>query len=446
MGDLLGNSDPTPLTDRDFVRLMDAFGPFEPRPLLAIAVSGGADSLALALLAERWARAHRGRIAALTVDHRLRPESAAEARQVGRWLRAHGIAHRILVWEGARPPGDLQAAAREARYRLLEAWCRDAGCLHLLTAHHREDQAETFWLRLARGSGLDGLAGIAGISERGACRILRPLLPVAPERLRALLRARQQVWIEDPSNANPAFARVRIREARALLAAEGLGAERLAETMRHLGNTRAVVETETADLLARAVRIDPAGLALLDMASLLRAPREIGLRALAAVLTAIGGSDYPPRRARLQRLYDECSRNGLGQGRTLGGCRVLARDGALLVCREAAGLQDRTAVPPGSHAIWDRRFQTALPKNASRGLTLGALGVDRQGLPTAVLKRLAAVPAAARPTLPALRDKDGSLVALPGIGWAKPRAAVLVEGWIRFRPLRQLAPLGFTVV
>jgi tRNA(Ile)-lysidine synthase len=446
MGELLGNNDPSPLTDRDFARLMDALGPFEPRPLLAVAVSGGADSLALALLAERWARARRGRIAALTVDHRLRPESAAEARQVGRWLRARGIAHRILVWEEARPAGDLQAAAREARYRLLEAWCRDAGCLHLLTAHHREDQAETFWLRLARGSGLDGLAGIAGVSERGACRILRPLLPVAPERLRALLRSRRQAWIEDPSNENRAFARVRIREARALVAAEGLGAERLGETMRHLGDARAALETETAGLLARAVRIDPAGLAFLDMVSLLRAPREIGLRALAAVLTTIGGSDYPPRLARLRRFYDEFSRNGLGQGRTLGGCRVAAWGETALVCREAAGLQERTAIAPGGRAAWDRRFQAALSRNAPRGLTLGALGLDRRGLPPAARKRLAAVPAAARPTLPALRDKDGSLVALPGIGWAKPRVAELVEGWIRFRPPRQLAPLGFTVV
>ena len=422
-------------------------GPFEPQPFLAVAVSGGADSLALALLAERWARAHRGRMVALTVDHRLRPESAAEARQVGRWLRARGMTHRILVWEEARPAGDLQAAAREARYRLLEAWCRDAGCLHLLTAHHREDQVETFWLRLARGSGLDGLAGIAGVSERGPCRILRPLLPVPPERLRALLRARRQAWIEDPSNANPAFARVRIREARALLAAEGLGAERLGETMRHLGDARVALETETAGLLARTVRIDPAGLALLDMASLLRAPREIGLRALAAVLTTVGGGDYPPRLARLRRLYDEFSRNGLGQGRTLGGCRVVAREDAVLVCREAAGLQDRVAIPPGGCAIWDRRFQVALPKKAPRGFTLGALGADRRGLPARARERLAAVPAAARPSLPVLRDKDGALVALPAIGWAEPRvAAALADGWVRFRPPRPLAPLGFTVV
>ena len=426
---------------------MDALGPFEPRPFLAVAVSGGADSLALALFAERWARIRRGRIAALTVDHRLRPESGSEARQVGRWLHARGIAHRILAWEGARPAGGLQAAARAARYRLLEAWCREAGCLHLLTAHHREDQAETFWLRLARGSGLDGLAGIAGVSERGPCRILRPLLLVAPERLKVFLRARRQAWIEDPSNENAAFARVRIREARTLLAAEGLGAERLGETMRHLGDARAALETETAGLLARAVRIDPVGLALLDMPSLLRAPREIGLRALAAVLTAVGGGDYPPRLARLRRLYHECSQSGLGEGRTLGGCRVLAREEAVLVCRERAGLQGRVSIPPGGCAIWDRRFHAALPKKVPRGLTLGALGADRRGLPPAALKRLAAVPAAARPSLPALRDKNGSLVALPAIGWTAPRVVLaLRDGWIRFRPPRQLAPPGFTVV
>src|SRR5262249_61999648 len=138
---------------------------------------------------------------------------AAEARQVGAWLGARGIAHRTLVWEGPHPASDIQAAARAARYRLLEAWCAEHGYLHLLTAHHREDRAETFWLRLARGSGLDGLAGISGVTERPECRVLHPLLDVPPERLRARLRLEAQPWVDDPSNRNADLARVRVREA-----------------------------------------------------------------------------------------------------------------------------------------------------------------------------------------------------------------------------------------
>jgi len=423
---------------------MAPLGPFEPRPLLAVAVSGGADSMALALLAERWARARRGRIVALTVDHRLRPESAAEARQVGRWLRARGIAHRILVWSGERPRADLQAAARAARYRLLEEWCREFGCLHLLTAHHREDQAETFWLRLARGSGLDGLAGMPALSERASCRILRPLLPVAPERLRSLLRERRQAWIEDPSNENPSYARVRVRKARALLAAEGLGADRLAETMRNLGRARAALEAAAIGVMVQSVGIDPGGWAWLDPAVLTKAPRETALRVLGALLATIGGGAYPPRLARTERLYDELLIGGLGGGRTLGGCRVVESRGSILICREIAAAQEPLELRFEGRAVWDERARMALPKKLPRGISLGPLGALREGLPATARERLRRVPEAARASLSVLRDSRGRLAAVPAIGWAKPiYGLLLAEGSLRFRPPRPLAPIGF---
>ena len=423
---------------------MVPLGPFEPRPLLAVAVSGGADSMALALLADGWCRARGGRVVALTVDHRLRPESAVEAREVGRRLRARGIAHRVLVWSGERPKADLQAAARAARYRLLDEWCRVSGCLHLLTAHHREDQAETFWLRLARGSGLDGLAGMAAASERGSCRVLRPLLSVAPERLRMLLRRRRQDWIEDPSNENPSFARVRVRKARALLAAEGLGAGRLAETMSHLGRARIALEAAVVDVMVHAVRIDPGGWAWLDPALLKQAPREIALRVLAAVLATIGGSDYPPRLARIERLYDELLREGLGGGRTLGGCHVVARGGSILVCREFAGTPDAIAMGSGDRAIWDRRVVLALPKSLQGVLSLASLGAAREGVLAAARERLTRVPAPARASLPVFRDSRALVVAMPAIEWAAPGyGSALAEGLTRFRPQRPLAPRGF---
>ncbi len=290
-----GDSSLSLLSDDEFQARLDRLGPFERRPLLAVAVSGGADSLALALLADRWARRRAGGIVALTVDHRLRPESTVEARQVGAWLKARAIPHRILTWKGPHPESGVQAAARAARYRLLEGWCEAHGCLHLLTAHHQEDQAETFWLRLARGSGVDGLAGMASVTPRPTCRILRPFLDVAPARLRAVLIAAGQTWVDDPSNENTDYARVRLRGGRALLAAEGLSAERLAATITRLGRARIALETMAAQLLGRTVRLHPAGFAWVDTAVLAAAPFELGLRALAAAIATIGGGDYPPR-------------------------------------------------------------------------------------------------------------------------------------------------------
>lgn len=440
-----GDSNAAPLGDGEFAARLDRLGPFERAPRLAVGVSGGADSLALALLADAWARRRRGTIAALTVDHRLRPESAAEARQTGEWLAARGIAHQTLVWTGPHPRSDIQAEARAARYRLLEGWCAEHRCLHLLTAHHVEDQAETFWLRLARGSGLDGLAGISAVTERAHCRVLRPLLDVPPERLRARLRCEGQAWIEDPSNRNAEFGRVRVREASALLASEGLSAERLQETLRHLGRARQALEAGTSALLARAVTVHPAGLAWVDAEAIRRAEPELGLRTLAAVLATIGGTDYPPRLERLERLREALERDDLERGRTLGGCRLVRTGARLLVCREVAAVEGHLALSPGRTYLWDGRFRIEVANTCPNGVTAGALGQDRRELPPEALGRLRTLPGLARPNLVALRDRTG-LAEVPALGWSRGAAHSLGIAQITFRPSRGLAPVGFTVV
>src|SRR5579862_5165729 len=166
-----------PLDAAEFDRRMAAVGPFERHPTIAVAVSGGPDSLALALLADRWARARGGRVVALTIDHGLRAESATEAAVVGRWLGARAIEHHVLVWRdpprGAGTAPNLQARARAARHELLQRWCAAADVLHLLLAHHQDDQAETVLLRLGRGSGVDGLGAMAPVSYAPPCRLVR---------------------------------------------------------------------------------------------------------------------------------------------------------------------------------------------------------------------------------------------------------------------------------
>src|SRR5205085_3421398 len=200
-----------PLTLGELGAALAAIGGFDARPFIAVAVSGGPDSLALTILADRWARERGGRLAALTVDHQLRPESAEEARIVGGWLAARGIAHHVLVWTDPKPATGIQEAARAARYRLLAGWCHEQGCLHLLTAHHREDQAETYLIRCRAGSGLDGLAGMSAVREMAGLRLVRPLLALPKARLTALLETERQPFLSDPSNRNPIFERARLR-------------------------------------------------------------------------------------------------------------------------------------------------------------------------------------------------------------------------------------------
>ncbi len=416
------SEDAAPLDARAFDALLAPFGPFERAPRLAVAVSGGADSLALACLADDWARARGGRIAALIVDHRLRPDSTAEARAVAAMLGALGIEAHLLTRPGGPVTRALQAEARAARYRLLEDWCRAAGVLHLLVAHQREDQAETLLMRLERASGLDGLAAMASVVERRGLRILRPLLTVPRARLEATLRARGLAWIDDPSNRDPRFARARIRALAPALDAAGLGVERLARAAAAFGGVRSAGDRALAALLARAVALHPAGFCRLDPEPLRAAPEPIAARALARVLTCIGGGVYPPRGRRLARLLRALdSASPPFAGRTLGGCRILPRRGRLLVCREAGAIAETVRLAPGRTAFWDRRFALAVaPGPGARPVTVRRLGEAGWARLAAAAPALAEtpIPPPVRPGLPAFFDLDDP-VAVPHLGFVR---------------------------
>ena len=182
---------------------------------VALAVSGGSDSTALMALAQQWAKqlSQPPRLSVLTVDHGLREGSFAEAESVAQWAKALGVEHTILRWIGDKPTSRIQETARQARYDLMTEWCRSHGAAALLIAHNIEDQAETIIMRLARGTGIEGLAGMHRVRLIDGTALYRPLLHLSRERLRSFLRARGQRWIDDPSNENTQFERVRIRKA-----------------------------------------------------------------------------------------------------------------------------------------------------------------------------------------------------------------------------------------
>lgn len=438
-----------PIAPEEFAGLMSRLGPFEAAPALALAVSGGADSMALALLASAWAAGRGGTATALIVDHRLRHGSTAEAELTRERLHARGIAAEILTRTGDAPPADIQAFARQARYGLLTRWCRDKGVLHLITAHHREDQAETLLLRLARGSGLAGLAAMPEIAHLDTCRLLRPFLNIAPSRLRATLRAVDAEWVEDPSNTNDAFARVRLRNHAGNLAALGFDPARLAATAHHLGRARAAIEDQVARLLAASVVLHPAGFATLALPGFVSASPEIALRALAALVTCIGGQSVTPRLERLEALRTALSAAG-ATARTLSGCRIVSRGDTGLVFREFAAIAPARALD-GPRIRWDGRFliQLAGAPPPLDDLTIGALGMEQ----LATVKRLVLgggkdIPARVWPTLPTLR-RQGTILAVPHLAWAAPEAADVIGPFdvlARFCPERALTECGFTVV
>jgi tRNA(Ile)-lysidine synthase len=413
---MAGGPPDAPLDEAAFAALMDPLGPFEPAPRIAVGVSGGADSLALALLTDRWARARGGGVLALTVDHGLRPEAADEAAAAGRALGARGIAHETLRAPGPAPSGGIQAWARRVRADLLLDRCRRDGILHLALAHRLEDQAETLLMRLSRGSGPDGLAGMAAVSHRADARVLRPLLPVPRVRLEATCRAAGLAWADDPSNADSRFSRARLRAVAGALAGGGLAPASLAASAVRAGRARAAADAAAAALLASASAVHPEGWLEIDPALLLAAPEAVRLRAFAAALAAVGAAGRPAREdAVLQALAAAAAPDG--RPVVLAGARVERRRGAVLVCRDPSAVPGAVPVEPGAPASWDGRFRVLLEAPAGEGpWTLGALG--RTG---AVAH--ARVPGAVRAGLPALRDRLG-LLAVPALGWVRPGAAV----------------------
>jgi len=366
-------------------------------PHVALAVSGGPDSLALMRLAARW-RANLGlalKLSVLTVDHGLRPSSREEALTVGRLAAELGLPHAILTWEQEPHSASLQARARAARYDLMAAYCHEHDIPALVTAHHLDDQAETFLMRLKRGSGLDGLAAIP---ERGAwagIAILRPLLDVPKARLVATLDEAGIAFASDPSNVDPRFERARVRGSTEALERLGLTPEALALSARRLRRAREALDHAAQDFLAAHSETSEAGYALIDRDALASAPQEIALRALAQLIGAVGGGETPLRLAKLEALLAALMEDP-GKVHTLGRCRLEPISGRLGIFREVRGRGLPVArLLPGERTLWDNRFRIELGANEPEPITVRALGEsglralrDRSVLPLS-LPRLA---------------------------------------------------------
>ncbi len=379
---------------------------------------------------------------ALTVDHRLRPESGGEIRRLAGWLSARKIRHEVLVWKGDKPETGIQEAARAARYRLLAQWCREHGYLHLLTAHHREDQAETHLIRRAAQSGADGLAAMSAVRELDCCRILRPLLGIPKARLAATLAAEGQPFIIDPSNRNPAFARARLRTG--TIAPPYGDPAVLLDAVGRFGSERGSRERVRDALLARVLSLHPAGFGALDCPALLAAPVEIAERALSAVVGMVGGGLYPSRRQGVSRLLRVLAGDADG-GFTLGGCQFVAWRGRYLIMRELAAAAGPARIAPGTRLVWDRRFEVELPAAAAGPVTLdylGEIGVAELNGRAPELRHLG-LPPLIRPILPALWDEQG-VAAVPHLGYR--RMGVSLSPKLAFRPVKSLSDAGFAVV
>ena len=327
------------LTQTEFALRLLAFPVPDSETDIAVAVSGGGDSMALAWLLSRWAKKNGKTLHALTVDHGLRPEAAAEAKQVGGWMEALGIIHKTLRWKGAKPVSRIQEAARDARYKLMAGYCREHGIRSLFLAHHANDQAETILFRLAKGSGLDGLTGIAATQEYSPdLTLCRPLLEVTHQQLLKTCRAAKIDWVEDKSNVSDRYARVRLRQSMSVLEGEGLSLKRILSLGKRLDRARKALDQVTDSAWESSALNSNSKQIVFNYKSLLGYPEEVVLRCIMrAIQTFRVGRAYPPSLENLETLVSALvSSRGQFKAATLGGCliRLQKKAGLVTVQRE----------------------------------------------------------------------------------------------------------------
>lgn len=251
---------------------------------IIVGVSGGADSLYLTYLLAQWAKKQKQSLWAVTVNHNLRPESTKEALWVHKQLTSHHVQHEILSWQGAKPKTHIEEKAREKRYELLLNFCKQKKASTLFLAHHQQDQAETFWIRLAHSSGLDGLCAMAPISKRSNLLIVRPLLNMPKTTILNTLKRHHLKWVEDPMNQDTAYERVRWRQAQADLDKLGLTGTVISKTSARLSRAKEALDFYTQDFIKNHIKMSPYGFVFIEESSFEHLPTEIRVRTLLYIL------------------------------------------------------------------------------------------------------------------------------------------------------------------
>ncbi|WP_373636479.1 tRNA lysidine(34) synthetase TilS [Yoonia sp. BS5-3] len=396
----------TPPSDPDDAPLLqvacDAFSPDLP-PKIAVAVSGGGDSMALLHLYLRLARAQNTQIAAVTVDHGLRPEAADEAAMVARFCARHDISHTILKWDGWDRTGNLMAAARAARYRLIAGWAASQSIADVVLGHTLDDLAETFLMRLARKSGPAGLAAMDTRFIRHGITWTRPLAAQSRADLRAYLRRHDIAWADDPTNEDDRFDRIRARNALDVLAPLGV-------TVPVLGAVSAAMG-QASDALHHYARIESRRYVVQDRCDLVLRlgltgplPTEIKRRLWAAAIQWVNGADYPPRQAAFADVIDGLTTDG---ARTVAGCLITRKGDDWRVARELQAVQGQSCATTD---LWDSRWQMDGPH--APALQVRPLGEGIRDCPD---WRDAGLPRASLMATPAIW-RDQALISAPMAG------------------------------
>jgi tRNA(Ile)-lysidine synthase len=337
---------------------------------LAVAVSGGADSMFLTLITKQWAKKHKKQLVCLIVDHKLRKESSVEAKAVKDFLKSQGLACHILTWEGEKPKSNISNLARNKRYELLTDFCLQKNIQHLLVAHTKNDQAETVLMRIQRGSGIDGLSVMSHTRKLKNVNLIRPLLNINRTEIEMELTKAKWLWVNDPTNNNEKYLRVQVRNLINNLPDKHLWIDRLILLASNAARAKSYLNSRTNANMKKIVHFHKLRYATINLKNLLNLHEELKLRVLKKVLTKISGNTTIPRLNSLLGLLNKLESPSF-KGATLLGCEIKLHKSELIIFRELKSIE--TKKPISNNTIWDQKYCITAQ---SKGLYVASLGKD----------------------------------------------------------------------
>ena len=360
------------ITIGEFAQLMLGVFINKQRARIALAVSGGADSLCLLYLVSEWAREFDHKIIAITVDHGLRREAAAEAEYVASVCAKLDVRHVTLKWDsGGKPKAAIQESARQARYQLMSNWCYENGYTTLMTAHHAKDNWETFMMRLAKGSGLTGLTGISKVTYHKFGQLIRPLLQIPHKRIISTLQSRGIEPVFDPSNNDENFARVRWRQMYDSMASCGLDAAVVQAAQYRLAQVDSHIAKQVANLLSETASVCEAGYVQISN-RLLEAEPLLQQRVIIAVTYFLSQAEYVPPLSGIEYAIAELH---IGRSASVASCTLFPARDEITVCRDIRTLPG-TQLNSGEITMWAGLYKTC--NSTSEAIVVKPLG--KQGV------------------------------------------------------------------
>ena len=414
------------MIEKVFFKIMNSLGPYEKNPHLAVAVSGGCDSLCLAILAQKWANIRGGKITALIVDHGLRKNSRKECKETQNILKKRKIFSHCFKWKLSKiPKKGVQEKAREFRYNIFEDWCFKKNTMHLLVAHHFEDQKETFLIRLNNNSNIYGLACMPKILFKKKIRILRPLLDFKKKEIIEYLKEKKVNWIEDPTNVSSKYSRNRLRKILPKLEKKGLTDNKLKKILKRAQRERKKIENKSTIWLMKNVEIDTLGYASINFGSLKLLNKDYFMFIFSKILNMISGSFYAPKSKYVYNFYKKVKSNETMNHTNLGGCHIFIFKKKLYVCREIFKRNRKQKINfQFNKIIWDNRFEIEHKKNKNfflkkeLGKSVFIEQLQKNGwneilLKNENLKKKIRIPNKIILSLPAIKNKKNDVLYVP---------------------------------